>query len=489
MSDRQLIKNVTPKDFTSVTGKDAKDAVVEEVSLKYMLKLAAPMIVLHISFTIMQFVDRFMVSRLGTEALAAILPAGFVSFLPASFAIGIMTSVNTFVSQSLGRGSREECSSYCWQVIYMGLVYAVLSLVIMWPFAPLIFRVMGHPSSIIGMEVTYFRIMLYAQIIAVFIWSSSQFFMGIHRPIITMYAALCAQVVNVLANYVLIFGKFGLPAMGIAGAAWGTFAGVVVGASIRMVFFLGGRINRDFYSRKMLQIDFDKMKDLLRVGFPAGLGLMVNVAFWGVILFGLVGRFGKEQLAATSAVFACINVSVMPVLGISTALTASVGKAIGQRRKDIAVKQTEICLKAGLVYMGLIGLCFLLFRSSLMAFWSSDDKVIEAGVKILIFAAVFQVFDAATIIYSGGLRGAGDTIWLAVVSVVGAGVILGLGGVLIVVFLPAMGSIGPWIAATACIIAEGIANMWRFKSNKWMKIDLFKRRALGLPVEIEAAAE
>ena len=79
----------------------------DETSLKYMLKLAAPMVVAHISFTIMQFVDRFMVSRLGTEELAAILPAGYVAFLPAAFAIGVMTSVNTFVSQSLGRGDKS----------------------------------------------------------------------------------------------------------------------------------------------------------------------------------------------------------------------------------------------------------------------------------------------------------------------------------------------------------------------------------------------
>ena len=444
---------------------------------------------MNISFTIMQFVDRFMVSRLGTDALAAVLPAGFVSFLPASFTLGVMTSVNTFVSQSLGRGQTRDCSNYCWQVIYMGLAFLTVMLAIMWPLAPSIFRLMGHPPGIVQMEVTYLRIMLYAQLLAVFIGSSSQFFMGIHRPVITMYAALCAQLVNLTANYVLIFGKFGFPAMGIAGAAWGTFIGVVVGAGIRMAMFLGHDINAAFKSRHTMNIDFAKMKDLLKVGLPAGFGLMVNIAFWGIILFGLVGRFGKEALAATSAVFACIHVSVMPIVGIGTALTASVGKAIGQGRKDIVIKQTGICLKIGLAYMGLAGLCFFVFRNSLMGFWSSDEKVIKAGVEILIFAAIFQVFDAATIVYSGSLRGAGDTVWLAIISASGAVVILGLGGVLIVKFFPALGSAGPWIAATLSVVIQGLANRWRFKSNRWMQIDLFKRRPVGVPVEIEAVIE
>ncbi len=276
--------------------------VTDETSLKYMLKLAAPMVVTNISFTIMQFVDRFMVSRLGTEALAAILPAGIISFVPASFVVGAMTSVNTFVSQSLGRSEKKDCSNYCWQALYMGLMYFAVVVAIMWLAAPWIFRTLGHEPAVVNLEVVYLRIMLYAQFLLVFVWSSSQFFMGIHRPIVTMYAAVASQVVNVAANYVLIFGKFGFPAMGIAGAGWGTFIGIAVGAGIRMGMFLSGDINATFKSRRTINVDLSKMRDLLRVGFPAGFGFMMNMAAWGIILFGLVGRFGKEALAATSAV-------------------------------------------------------------------------------------------------------------------------------------------------------------------------------------------
>jgi len=216
------------------------------------------------------------------------------------------------------------------------------------------------------------------------------------------------------------------------------------------------------------------------VGLPAGFELMVNVAFWGVILFWLIGKFGKEAMAATSVALAWTNISVMPVVGIAGALTAAVGKSIGKGRKDTAIKQTSVCVRIGLVYMGLVGLCFFVFRNELMRFWSSDEKVIETGVNILICAAIYQVFYAARTTYSGALRGAGDTIWLAAASALGAVLILGLGGLLI---------IEPWIAATLSIISVGLANRWRFKSNRWMKIDLFKRRARGVPVEIETVAE
>ncbi|MBW7990207.1 MAG: MATE family efflux transporter [Planctomycetes bacterium] len=461
----------------------------DPTTLRYMLKLSAPMVIATISFTVMQFVDRFMVSRLGTDALAAILPAGYVSFLPGGFAIGAITSLNTFVSQSLGRGDKKDCSNYFWQSVYMGLVFFTAVVAIMWPTAPWIFKAMGHPPAVVGMEVTYLRIMLYAQIMAVINWSSGQFFMGIHRPIITMCASLCGQVVNVAANYVLIFGKFGFPRMGIAGAGWGTFIGIGIGAVINISVFLGGNINATYKSRRTLNIDFGKMYDLLKVGLPAGFGLMVNVAFWGVILFGLVGKFGTEALAATSAVLSYTSLSIMPVVGMGTALTAAVGKTIGQGRKDIAIKQTRVCLKVAMIYMGLVGICFFVFRNPLMAFWSSDDKVVDVGVRILIFAAIYQAFHAARSIYSGSLRGAGDTVWLAIISAVGAVLILGLGGWLIARFFPSLGALGPWSAATVSIIAVGLANRWRFKSKKWMNIDLFKRRGPSVPIQNGAAVE
>ena len=371
----------------------------------------------------------------------------------------------------------------------MGLAYFVVVGAIAWVWAPGIFRILGHDAAVAGMEVTYFRIMIYTHAVAISIWSSSQFFIGIHRPIVTMYAALCGQVVNICANYVLIFGKFGFPAMGIAGAGWGTFIGVSVEAVILIAMFLSGDINAAFKCRRSLNIDFGKMGDLLKVGFPAGLGFMINIAFFGMILFGLVGKFGREALAATSAVFACINLSVMPIVGIGTALTAAVGKSIGRGRKDVAIKQTSVCFRATTIYMVLMGFCFFVFRDAIMQFWSSDDKVIEAGVNILICAGIFQVFNSMTMTYTGSLRGAGDTVWLAVVSASGSVLILGLGGFFMTKFFPETGVLGPWIAATINVMAVAAANHWRFKSNSWMRIDLFKRQVPSVPVDIGTVIE
>jgi len=467
----------------------AQNDSTDEASLGYMLKLAAPMVVTTISFTIMQFVDRFMVSRCGTNELAAILPAGFVGFLPGAFAIGSLASLNTFVSQSLGRGEKKNCSNYFWQSLYMGFTYFIFVLLIMWPSAPWIFRILGQPEEILDLEVIYLRIMLYAHLVAVINWSSNQFFMGIHKPIITMYASLFGQVVNVIFNYILIFGKFGFPAMGIAGAGWGTFIGMTVASCINIYVYLSNDMNSVFLTRRTLNINPGKMLDLLKVGLPAGLGLMINVALWGVILFGLVGKFGKEALAATTVMLSYTNLATMPIVGFGTALTASVGKMIGKGRKDIAIRQTSLCVRIALIYMTIVAVLYFIFRDTMVALWSDDEKVVEIGAKILACAALYQIFHAVGVIYSGSLRGAGDTVWLAFVSASSALLILGLGGFLVTRYLPNLQAMGPWITATLSIVAVGLANCWRFKSNRWMKIDLFKRRTADVPVQTEPTVE
>ncbi|MCJ7728326.1 MAG: MATE family efflux transporter [Sedimentisphaerales bacterium] len=459
----------------------AKPLVHDETSLGFMLKLAGPMVITTVSFTLMQFVDRIMVSRLGTAALAAVLPAGFVASIPAMCTMGVFASVGTFVSQCFGRGQKKECTSYFWQAIYMGLAFSLLVLAVCWPLAPAIFRSFGHEPEVVALEVIYFRITLFSNVAVVFVWAGTQFFMGIHRPILSMYASLIAQVVNITLNYVFIFGKFGFPKMGIAGAAWGTVIGIIVGGGIRMTTFLSGDVRRDFENRQMFKVDFRKMADLLKVGFPAGIELAVSTGLWGAILFWLVGRFGKEAQAATSAGLACTNLSIMPIEGFRIALTAAVGKSIGAGKEQTAVKQTHHCLRLALAYMGLVGLSFLLFGRTFMRLWSSDDKVIEIGTEVLVLAAVYQVFYASRTVYSGALRGAGDTLWLAAASALGAVVVLGLGGYVIIKLFPNFGAVGPWAAATLSIIAVGLANRARFKSNKWKHIDLFGRE----PVEVQ----
>jgi len=448
----------------------------DETSWRFMLKVASPMVVATVSYTLMQFVDRLMVAHYSKEALAAVLPASMVGFVPSSFMLGVMTTVNTYVSQCFGRKIYRDCSHYCWQAVYLGLAYTCCTFAVIWPLARPIFQLMSQPESIIPLEVIYLRIMLVGQFVVVFIWATNQFFMGVHRAEVTMITALISQVVNVLANYVLIFGKFGFPEMGIAGAAWGTVIGAAVNALTRTCWFVGPATHRQFQSRSTLRLDPNKIWDLLKIGSPAGFAFCVNTSFVGALLFTLIGRFGADALAATSATYSCMSVSFMPVVGMGVALTAVVGKSIGRGDKEAATQQTRRTLLVAVLYMGAVGAGLYLFRHGIISIWNLNGMASALGAKLLICAAVFQIFDAVLLTYTGALRGAGDTLWLGLVTAAGAVFILGLGGSVIVACFPQWGAIGPWVAYTLHIIFVGLANCWRFRSKRWHKIDLFRRQ-------------
>ena len=446
----------------------------DETSFAYLFRMAGPMVVATVSYTCMQFVDRLMVAYYDEKALAAVLPATMVSFIPSSFMLGVMTTVNTFVSQSFGRRAYQDCSRYCWQAIYLGLLYSVCTFIVVWPTAPTLFRLMDQPEELVSMEVTYLHITLIGQFVVALLWATNQFFMGVHRPVVIMVTALVSQTVNVLANYALIFGKLGCPEMGIAGAAWGTVIGASVNALARSYFFLGPTTHRDFRSRATWAWDMPKIWNLLRVGTPAGFAFMINTAFVGAILFKLIGRFGTESLAATSAVYSCMSVSFMPVVGLGSALTASVGKSIGKGRKTAATHQTNLYLAVAVGYMGVVGCGLFLFRNPIIQIWNLSADAAGVAVNVLICAAIFQVFDAILITYNGALRGAGDTLWLGVSTTLGAGLVLGLGGWMVVTYYPQWGAVGPWIAYTLHVTLLGLANRWRFRSNFWHRIDVLR---------------
>lgn len=447
----------------------------DETSFGFMFKVATPMVIATISYTLMQFVDRLMVAQYSEEALAAVLPASMLAFVPASFLLGVMTAVNTYVSQSYGRKAFRDCSHYTWQAMYLGFAYTCLTFAVLWPLAYTIFRFMSQPAEIIPLEVTYLRITLVGQFTVISIWATNQFFMGIHQAKITMITALVSQVVNVIMNYLLIFGKFGFPELGIAGAAWGTVIGALVNALTRVGWFLGPRIHQSFQSRHTYSLDVAKMRNLIKIGVPAGFAFMINTAFIGAILFSLIGRFGIAAEAATSAVYSCTTLSFMPVIGISTALTATAGKAIGSGRIRDAEKQTRLCLKWAITYMGLVGILFYVFRHHIISIWSMSQEADFLGARIMICAAIFQIFDAAVLTYNGLLRGAGDTLWMGLTTAAGALFVLGLGGWLVVTYIPQWGPVGPWVAYTLYVVLMSLANRWRFKSKRWHSIDLFKR--------------
>ncbi|HAU36629.1 MAG TPA: hypothetical protein DCX07_02790 [Phycisphaerales bacterium] len=447
-----------------------------------VLALSWPASLTMLNNTLMQFVDGLMVARVGPSSLAAQFVGGIFAFAPTSLALGMLTVVNTYVSQNLGSGRPQRCGQYAWAGIAIALVYSLTLGPLLILLSGRIFSFMPHTETVQALETTYFRYMISAMGLFLAARVLGQFFFGIHRPGIVLAASLISNLVNVGLNYVLIYGKLGMPAMGLEGAALGTLcsAGVLLG--LLLAVFLAPSMHARYGTRALRQVRRSQCGELMRIGWPAGVQFSNDSLSWGVFISALVGQFGTAHMAASTVAMRYMSLSFMPAVGVSIATTAIVGRYIGMGRHDIAQRRAHAALVAAMAYMGLCGACFLVFRYPLARFFAAGvnsaaanipiEQVVEISTKILICAAVFQLFDAMAIVFIGALRGAGDTFVPMVLTIVLCWTLVLGGGLVMVKHLPALESLGPWLTASLYVIVLGVLVAWRFESGRWKKIRL-----------------
>jgi len=439
--------------------------------LREIWRLALPIIASMASATVAGFVDTWFVALVGTAEVAAAMPASISAYTLTAFPLGITQCVSTFAAQSLGRGEPREGAAYAWQGLYLSLAVG-LGAFLLWPAAPSFFASFGHEPEVVALEVMYFRLRLWGVGLSVAIGALNGFFYGMHRPRVPLVAMLIANIANVVFCYILVFGKFGAPAFGLAGAAFAFVLSFVAQLAVLLGAFLSQPCHNEFATRGAWQPAWFRLRQLLHIGWPAGLQSAIDVLGWGVLIVLLVGRFGKEQLAASNIAIQYMTISFMPGIGLAQALTVLVGRYIGEGKIEIAVQRVYEGLFLALSYMMLMGVMYLTLRGPFMAFFNTDPEVIQAGKNILLCVAVFQLFDALNFTFAGALRGAGDTHWTAGLIVVLSLFLLAplsLGAVM----YTNLESLGPWIAGTIYSIVLGLALWWRFARGKWREIDIF----------------
>lgn len=454
--------------------------------------MAAPIVFGQLSYVLMQFIDQVMVARLGTAALAATGPAGLWFFICSTFFLGISGCVSTFAAQSFGRGQKEQGASYAWQGVYVGFLGGFLGMAV-WPFADDLFGLMGHTPEVTRLEVQYFRIRMLGFVFLCWQAALTSFFQAVNRPGVPMYTAWLANVINIVLNYLLIFGKFGFPRLEVAGAAWATVFAMGVQVAVLQAVFLSKPLDREFETRSRYAFDWLKTRELVRIGWPAGLTFFLDVFNWGVFTSFLVGRCGEVQMAAHNVAINFLHVAFMPAVGLNHAIAPIVGQWIGRDDIAKAKARTYTALRMAMVYMTLAGICFALFAKPLTRlFFSSEPEVVELAAILLVLAALFQAFDAVNIVIMGALRGAGDTRWVMWAMLVAAyagflplATFLCFSRISLSMIpgvppgweLPGMGwqAKGAWVGATAYIIGLSLVVFWRFHSERWRNIKIFEQ--------------
>jgi MATE family multidrug resistance protein len=445
-----------------------------------MLKLAAPTVATMASYTCMQFADGWMVSRIEPPDpvyIAAQGNGGVWAFVPMSIFAGVVGVVNTYVAQNLGAGRPERGPAYAWNALWLGLLVWLAALLPMAVALPWVFAHLGHSPELQRLETSYAQILLAGGIITMVSRGLSQFFYGLHRPGITLVGAVAGNLTNLGLNWVFIYGNLGAPALGVAGSAIATVLGTMVEAAIPLAVFLSRDFQARYGTRSAWRPSLAHLRDIVRLGWPSSVMFGNEMVCWAIFMTGLAGHFGKAHNAAGWITLRYMHLSFMPAVGISFACTAMVGKCLGAGRPDLARERARLGVMMAMAYMGVCALVFIVFRHALVGVFvhesvgaeAENAEVIAIASRIMIVAAVFQVFDGLGISLIGVLRGAGDTVWPGVVTIVLSWVfILGLGAGL-AFGVPSLGSLGPWIGAAAYIIVLGLCLSWRFRGDAWLQ--------------------
>jgi MATE family multidrug resistance protein len=452
-----------------------------------LLSLALPTIAQMGSYTVAQFIDTYQLSKVGDLEATAAGQAGLISFTVISFGFGVMMLVNALVSQSAGRGDLRACGQYLWQGIWCGLLLGLMALPLALLGDPL-FRWMGHEPRLAAMEAQFFQTTVAFASIKLVGVALEQFMLAVQRPNAVLVAAISGVACMIPFNYTFIYGHFGAPRLGVLGAAWGlNLANLVEGGVIAIIIASSELRNR--YHCGQWRPVAAKMRTLLTTGIPSGLQIVAEVAAWSLFTALVIGGFFPAPvLAANMYTFRYMSVSFMPAFGLSSAVTALVGRYIGMGKPEEAVRRAHLGFVVAAVYMVLCGGLFFFGGRWLMEVFSTDPQVIDAGATLLTLAGFYQFFDAMYLVYNGGLRGAGDTFVPAIVVSTLCWTMTVGGGVLMAKFVPQLGVVGPWLAAMAYGIIVGTFLMIRFTRGKWRSIHLEQEEASANVDGLPAAA-
>lgn len=453
-----------------------------------LMKVAWPLIVNSGTFAVLNFSDRMFLSWYGEAEFRASLPSGILFFTLVCGFMALAGFANTFVAQMWGAGDKEGCAKATAQ----GIIFSVLSFPLIMALTPVgiaLLRLSGHAPEVLALEEHYLRILMWCGGGMTLSSALGSFFSGRGRTLVIMWANIFANGINILLNYAFIFGKWGLPEMGIAGAGWATVIGSWISPVLFALLYFSPPVNREFGTWRHLRYNGWLFRRMIRFGLPAGIHWLLDVAAFTAFVL-LVGRLGAVAHVASNIALSVNLIAFMPMIGMGMAAAILVGQYLGRDEPELAERMGWLAAKIGTGYIAAIGLTFLLFPGAYISLFARDAAgTVPSGellgtVRILLaMLAFWGLVDAFVLTLSGALKGAGDTHFVMWFQSIVAWGFLVLGQVVIVVVFEADVLVS-WAWTLCYVLILGAGFTLRFRSGRWKGIDLLDRRA-NVAAEVE----
>lgn len=455
-----------------------------EGGYREVLAIAIPLILSTGAWGIQHFVDRMFLTWYSPEAIAAAMPAGILNFTIMSLFLGTAGYVSTFVAQYHGASRYERIGPILWQGMYVAIIGGIVHLLLI-PLAGPVFRFVAHGELVQQYETIYFQVLCLGAAPAIASSAMSGFFSGRGKTLPIMVVNILATAVNLIMDYVLIFGNWGFPELGIKGAAIAT----VISASFSLLAYLV-LLSRRAYDQRYHTLRGWRFKSslfvrLMRFGLPSGVQFFLDVAGFTVFLL-LVGRLGTNALAATNIAFNINSLAFMPMIGFGIAVSVLVGQHLGKDHPDLAVKSAYSGFHLTFLYMGTVAALYVLVPDLFLRPFAAQADVErfvtirEMTVILLRFVAVYSLFDTMNIIFASAIKGAGDTRYVMFMILVVSSLVLVIPSYVALVLFHA-GIYVAWTIASIYISVLGIAFLFRFLGGKWKSMRVIEEVSPSLP--------
>lgn len=429
------------------------------------VRLALPITLVQIGALMMATVDVILLGRVSDVALASGGVGSAVSLGLLVFPMGLLAGLDALASQSFGAGDTRRLRRYFQQGLVLAVTITVPISWVMWQARPLL-EMVGQPPGIVDGASGYLRGVIAGNLAALTyaVCQRTLQAMSIVRP--AFVAMVVANVVNLVSDYVLIFGKWGFPALGAEGAGWATSLSRWVMVAVLVA---GARrpLARYWSKRAAGLARIRGYGTFLRIGSPVG--LHVSLEYWLFMSVTLMmGHLGAREAASHQVAINLTALAYMVALGFAGAAATRVGNAIGRRDMAGARRAAAICLVIGTGLMVGFGALFLLAPRLLARLYTPEPEVIALASTLLPIAAFFEIFDSLQAVCGGILRGAADTKVPALVALVGYWVLgLPLGAWL--TFGAGWGPRGLWWGLTLGLMSVALLLLgrvwWRFRGE------------------------
>ncbi|MCZ6874584.1 MAG: MATE family efflux transporter [bacterium] len=447
------------------------DALMQNLTPKYreVVVLAYPVVLSMLSHTLMTAVDIALLGHFGTIEQGAVGLANAFLWLFIATCNCSGAGVNIFVAQYLGAQRYQACGSITWQGLYMSLV-AWLPMLLGAAYADALVRLNAPSPELVSPAALYMRIRLLGGLPILLNFVLLSFFRGIGDTRTPLLVAFAAQCLNGLLDVLLIFGLAGFPRLGIAGSAIATVSATGASTLLYLGLFWRRAQRQGLLSKRWLACDLKACRRLFNVSWPVGLQGAVELGAWALFTT-LVARLGSTEMAAHAIATQIMALSYMSGYGISIAAATLVGQYIGAQQIAQARQSMNASLVIIVLYMGALGLVFYLGRYPLGAFFTQAPEVVRLTAHLLVYVALFQVFDGISLVSTGVLRGAGDTRWpLYAGLLLNWALFVPLASV--VMFALQGGVEGGWAVALCYVIVLSLVMLARVLAGQWQKLQL-----------------